>query len=318
MMNSGRIKTPLALISKASDRRFVGRAQVLLSAMCFGAVGTFAKGAYASGMDAPMLLSLRFLVAAIALWSYFLVFNREAIRVSLRELATCAALGLAGYGIFSSLLFKALETAPASVVGLLWFSYPVFVILLEWVAGRKRPDAQLWLGSLVILCGVSIGALGSLKGGLSTGMMLAVGGAAWYAAYLIASERLVSNLKPQTVALYVTTFAAMGFFVMGGPVAAQMQVMNGSAWLAVLAIGLISTVIALLSFFSGLEKLGSSEASQLGTFDLIVSLALATVALGEAVSLPLMLGATIILAGLVMGQFKPSTRPAECPDDLPC
>ena len=85
-----------------------------------------------------------------------------------------------------------------------------------------------------------------------------------------------------------------------------------------LAIGLVSTVMALLCFFSSLEKLGAAETSQLSTFELIVSLSLASVFLGEHIGIPLMAGAAFILVGIVTSQIKPSSRSEACPDDATC
>lgn len=296
----------------------LGTAQVLLSTFCFGAIGTFAKLAYSSGLDSSTLLALRFAVAAAVLWLYFLISNRRLIRIGRKELATCAALGLAGYGIFSSLVFKSFESTPASVSGLLFFIYPVFVILIDWVVSRERPEVALWAGALVILAGVAVGVFGSLGGNLTIGVLLAAGGGAWYAAYVVTSRRLLKDLNPQTVALYVTTFAAVGFSLMGGPLLSHIGGITARGWLLVLAIAVISTAVALLSFFSGLDKLGSAEASQIGTFELIVTLSLATLVLGESITLPLILGAAFILAGMLMGQLRPSPRQRGCPDDLPC
>jgi drug/metabolite transporter (DMT)-like permease len=278
----------------------------------------FSKFAYSSGIDAPLLLALRFLVAAVALWLYFLIFDRDGIRISRKELATCAALGLAGYGIFSTLLFKAFETMPASIVSLLFFSYPVFALILDWIVTKERPEAQLFFSASMILCGISVGVIGSLTGGFQAGLLLAVFGALWYAVYVVATRRLLVNLKPKTVGLYVISFAALGFFLMGGPITSRLHMVTGWAWVAVLAIGLVSTVMAMLSFFSGLDKLGSAEASQIGTFELIVSLSLAAYVLGERVSLPLQLGAGFIFFGIVMGQFKSSDQSDEVQLQVGC
>jgi drug/metabolite transporter (DMT)-like permease len=296
----------------------MGRLQVLLSAVGFGTIGFFSKTAYHLGIDTPKLLALRFLVASAALWAYFLVFNRGGIRIGRKELLTCAALGLAGYGIFSSLTFKAFETAPASIVGILFFSYPVFVIILEWVALKERPDTQLILGALTILGGISVGVAGAIEGDLGPGLLFALGGSAWYAAYVVATRRLLTNIRPQTVALYVISFAALGFYFMGGPGVHALQSMSRGAWGVALGIGLLSTVVAVLSFFSGLEKLGSAEASQIGTFELLVSLSLAAFVLGESVNLSLMLGAGLVMLGMVMGQIKLSSRSEDCPEEAPC
>lgn len=299
-----------------SNDRLRGRAMIVLSTIGFGTIGMFSKFAFASGIDASLLLELRFLVAAVALWFYFLIFNRSGIRISRKELATCAALGLAGYGIFSTLLFKAFETTSASIVSLLFFSYPVFALILNWIVTRERPDAQLWISASMILCGISVGVIGSLTGGFQAGLLLAIFGAFWYAVYVVATRQLLVNLKPQTVALYVISFAALGFWLMGGPIASGLYLVTGRAWVVVLAIGLVSTVMALLSFFSGLDKLGSTEASQIGTFELIVSLSLAVFVLGEPVSFPLLLGSGFILFGIIMSQLKSSEQSARCGDDV--
>lgn len=289
--------------------RGVGRAQVLLSAVGFGTIGIFAKFAYGAGVDAPLLLSLRFLVAGVALWIFFLMFKRNAIKIGFKELLICAALGLAGYGIFSTLTFEAFELLPASVVGPLFFSYPLFVMLIDWVVTRERPDWRLSMGAMIILSGIMVAVHGSLGNGSVLGLLLALGGAGWYAAYVVAIRRLMVNVRPQTVALYVTTFAALGFWLMGGPVISRLHMVTGWTWVVVLAIGLVSTVMALLSFFSGLEKLGSAEASQIGAFELPLSLALSAFVLREHVGLPLMLGTALILTGILAGQLRFTERP---------
>ncbi len=307
-----------AFQSNRWDSRFTGRAYALVSTIGFGAISTFAKFAYSEGIDSATLLAMRFLVAAIALWAYFLIFNRSAIRIGRKEMAICAALGLAGYGVFSNLVFKALETTPASITGLLFFSYPVFVMLIDWLVTRERPENHLSVGGMMILCGVIVGVFGTLKSGLSMGLLFATAGAAWYAAYVAVSRRLLYNIKPKTVALYVTTFAAVGFWVIGGPVLTQLHLLTAKAIVVVLGIGLISTVMAMLCFFSSLEKLGSAETSQIGTFELIVSLSLASIILGEQISIPLMVGAAFILFGMVMGQVRLASKSDECPDDATC
>jgi drug/metabolite transporter (DMT)-like permease len=288
----------------ANDRA-VGRAQILLSTVSFGAIGTFAKLGYGAGVDAPQLLALRFLVAAAALWAYFLTFKRGAVRVSVRELAACAALGLAGYSVFATLSFKALESTSATTAGLLFFSYPAFVVALGWLVNRRRPETRILAGGGVTLAGIFIGVFGSLSSAtLGAGALFAVGGAVCYAAYVIASGRLLNGTRPDTVALYVTSFAAAGFWLMGGPRAAHLAAVTPAGWAAVLMLALVSTVMALLAFFSGLEKLGSAEASQIGTFELVVSLSLAALVLGEPVGLPIVFGTLFIVTGIVMSQAR--------------
>lgn len=310
---NGLISLPVAL-----NRKLIGRLQVLLSAIGFGSLSVFARLGHDAGITTSTLLSFRFLVAGAALWAYFLVFNRKLIRITRAQLAVCAALGLAGYGIFSTLTFKAFEVSPVSVVTLVFFSYPVFVLVIDWLIMRERPDMSLRLGALVILSGLALGLAGSIEGAPGLGLIFALTGSAWYAAYVVATRRLLRNIKPQTSALYVISFAALGFWLTGGPAVSHLQLMSARAWAVVISIGLVSTVMAIIAFYAGLEKLGSAEASQIGTFELIVGLSLAAFALGEQISLPMIAGATMVLFGIFIGQFKPFIRSRQQPEDAPC
>jgi len=305
-------------LSSASNRRLVGRAQVLLSALGFGSLAVFARFGHDYGLSTPALLAFRFLVAATALWAFFLVFDREGIRVSRKQLAICAALGLAGYGIFSTLTFKAFEISPASTVTLIFFSYPVFVLAIDWLVLRERPELQFRLGALVILSGLALGLAGSFNGKLNLGLIFALAGSAWYAAYVVATRRLLRDIRPQTSALYVITFAALGFWTTGGPAISHVQAMSARAWTVVIAIGLVSTVMAIIAFYAGLEKLGSAEASQIGTFELIVGLSLAAFVLGEYISMTMLAGATMVLFGILIGQIKMPLRSRQQAEEMPC
>lgn len=296
----------------------IGRLQVLLSALGFGSLAVFARFGHNAGLDTPALLAFRFLVAATGLWAYFLIFNRQMIRIRANQLAVCAALGLGGYGVFSTLTFKAYEVSPASMVTLIFFIYPVFVMCIDWFILRERPELQLILGALVMLSGLVLGVAGSFEGKVGMGVIFALAGSIWYAAYVVATRRLLRNIRPQTSALYVISFAALGFWMTGGPVVSHIQNMGLKAWMAVISIGLVSTVVAIMSFYAGLEKLGSAEASQIGTFELIVGLSLAAFVLGEYISLPMMVGATMVLFGILIGQVRPFVRSRQQVEESPC
>jgi drug/metabolite transporter (DMT)-like permease len=305
-------------LTKTSNRRLVGRLQMLLSSLGFGSIAVFARFGHDAGLDTSSLLAFRFLVAAAGLWTYFLIFNRRMIRINRSNLIVCAALGLAGYGIFSTLTFKAYEVSPASTVTLIFFIYPVFVMGIDWFILRERPELQLLLGAVVTLSGLVIGLIGSFEGKVSLGLLFALAGSVWYAAYVVATRKLLQNIRPQTSALYVISFAALGFWIAGGPVASHLQGMSLKAWIAVISIGLVSTVMAIMSFYAGLEKLGSAEASQIGTFELLIGLSLAGFVLGEYISLPMIAGATLVLFGILIGQARPFVRSRQQAEEVPC
>jgi drug/metabolite transporter (DMT)-like permease len=57
--------------------------------------------------------------------------------------------------------------------------------------------------------------------------------------------------------------------------------MNISGWLAIVASALISTVLGRVAFYEGLRRIDIANASIISTFEVVVTVALAIIILGE-------------------------------------
>jgi len=75
----------------------------------------------------------------------------------------------------------------------------------------------------------------------------------------------------------------------------------------VLAIALLSTVVAIITFSAGLERVGPTSASVLSTFEPVTTVVLAAVFMGEAVSPLRIAGGALILMAVILlakGEFS--------------
>jgi drug/metabolite transporter (DMT)-like permease len=79
---------------------------------------------------------------------------------------------------------------------------------------------------------------------------------------------------------------------------------RGWPWLACITV--ISTVVAMLAFFAGLKRTGPSAAAILSTFEPVVTTALATLALGETLTLAQLAGGALVLASVAVLQLRPA------------
>ena len=107
---------------------------------------------------------------------------------------------------------------------------------------------------------------------------------------------------PRVGALPAATIVMLAAAVVyAGAATAEGLVLPGTteAWLAVLAIAIFSTLLAILGFFKGLEKLGASDASTLSTLEPLVTIGLAMVVLGESVTGLQLAGGALILAAVI-------------------
>ena len=70
------------------------------------------------------------------------------------------------------------------------------------------------------------------------------------------------------------------------------------AWLSVAAIAVVSTVVSMIAFLAGMALVGPSRASVLASLEVLVTLVLAFLLLGERLTAPQWGGAALILGAV--------------------
>lgn len=275
--------------------RWQGVLWILLSATGFGAMAIFAKLAYRDGIALPTLLFLRFAVAGLLLAGWGV--SRRMRWPRGRDLLWVMAMGGIGYVGQSFSYFAALQHASAGVVGLLLYLYPAVVVLLSALLFKRTIGVARGWAVAVALAGTALTVGGDLVSE-PVGIVLGVAAALIYSGYILAGEQVMARVGALPAATVVMLSAA-GIY--GGWVAGSGWMPPGSlaGWLAVLAIAVFSTLLAILGFFKGLERLGAADASALSTFEPIVTIGLAVLVLGETVT-PLQLAGGVLILGAVI------------------
>ena len=273
---------------------------VLLSAVGFGSIALFAHTAYAAGVSPTMLLAWRFLLAVAMLAP--VVWLR---RLPLPRGRTLAGFGLMGllYTAQSQCYFTALMHASSGLVGLLLYIYPVLVTLIALAFGWERLDRRMLVLLLTAIAGLAIMLGGNLQG-QPHGIALGILGADIYAVYITIGGRITQNTDPLAATLVVMATAALGngsfALASGDPLPA-----GGMAWLAIAAIALFSTVIAIGTFLIGIKVIGPARASIISTLEPVVTICLGVVFLGESVSPQQLVGGAMVLAAVALLAQRP-------------
>lgn len=276
-----------------------GIALIAVSASAFGAMAIFARAASASGADIFAMLLFRFVLASLLLLGWCRV-QRVAFP-SRKQALGIALMGGIGYVGQSLCYFGALQYAQASLVALLLYLYPVFVTVLAAIFLHERLT-PVKLGAL-LLC--SLGTALTVGGGHGQplGMALAVGSALIYSCYIVVGAKLTRGVDARATATLVclaatVSFSAMALIRAGQGLSLHWPV-NTGGWAALVAIAVCSTVIAILTFFAGLQRLGAGRASMLSTLEPVVTVLLAAMLLGETLTVAQLGGGALILAGVL-------------------
>lgn len=286
-------------------RGAVGVAYVAASALCFGSMPVFARRAYADGVDPSTLLLLRFGVAAAVVWVLFLV--RRARLPRGRGLAMLVGMGALGYAGQAFSYFTALTLASAGLVALLLYLYPALVALLSWLVLR-HPLTRLQLAALGMALLGSLLTIGRAGDGAPLGIALALLAALIYSVYILVGARLPADVTPTASTAVVTSSAALVYAAVAAVAGVRLPASAGG-WLAVLAVAVVGTVLAIVFFLAGLERLGAVRTSVYSTLEPAFTLGLAALLLGEQVT-PLRLGGGLLILGAVLLLARADLAPA--------
>lgn len=286
-----------------ASERWRGVAWIVLSATGFGAMAIFAKLAYRDGVTLPTLLFLRFAIAGALLAAGGMLCAMRWPRG--RDLAWLVAMGGLGYVGQAWCFFSALQHASAGLVGLLLYLYPALVTVLSaLVFGRHIGRGRGWAVA-VALAGTAFTVGGDLSSE-AIGIVLGVGAALIYSVYILAGERVMPRVGAFAAATVVMCSAAVVYGVAALAAGPTLPATTGG-WMALLAIALFSTLLAILGFFKGLEKLGAADASTLSTLEPLITIGLAAVVLGETVTAVQLAGGALVLAAVIYLARRPAT-----------
>jgi drug/metabolite transporter (DMT)-like permease len=283
----------------------------LLSASAFGTLGIFGKLASDAGATIASTLFVRFGIAALVFWLVLRFTGGwgRVRRLPRHVVLTGLGLGVAGYSLQSGLYFAAIDRLDVSLVALLLYTYPAFVTVAALMLGRASASLRTAVALAVASAGLVLVLLAAGTGAFDLGgALLALAASVTYTTYILISDRIIGAVDPFALAALVLTGATASFTVAGLATGSLDLALPAEAWLWLVLIALVSTVVAVSAFFAGLRRVGPSEAAILSTFEPVVTVALAYVVLAERLTVPQLAGGALVLAAVILLQLRP--RPA--------
>ena len=289
------------------SRYWIGAFLVFLAAFCFATKGILIKLAYAYSIDSISLLTLRMLFALPFYVGIALHLARQGppMRLTVKQWATLFVLGITGYYAASFFDFLGLVYITASLERVLLFTYPTFVLLLN-AAGFGRRVSRLQLLALgLTYVGILFAFVGNIDATVQKDVIL---GAFWvilsglvYAIYLVGSDRMITRVGSQQFTCYAM-MAATGPTVMHCAIENGLQL--GSYPMPVYALGLsmgiFVTVVPTLLLAEGIKRVGSGNASIIGSVGPVFTIILSATVLNETVSWKQIIGTLFVLAGVFL------------------
>jgi len=290
-------------------KQLTGILLIAISAASFGTLAIFGRFLYADGLDTFTLLFLRFGLAAVLMLIILLIRREKFPRGKiLLQLIGMGALGYVGQS-FSYL--TAIKFASAGLVALLLYLYPTFVFILSVIVFHEKVT---WIKiAAIILALIGTALTVDPAGGQFVGILLAIAAALIYSVYIIVGTNVMKHVSAVQSSLVI--------FASAGTVYGLLMAFNGvhlpstnSGWVNVAGIVLVATVIPVVMFLAGLERIGPTNAAMLSTLEPVVTVLLAAWMFGERLQSIAMFGGAMILIAVILltrgetGEIKESVR----------
>lgn len=281
-------------------RRQFGYVAVLLAATGYGLMPVFVKQVYKLGIDPLTLVASRYLFATPLMWLALLLIERGKVAIPRRSLPVLVVLGALIVSTQLALAL-ALTSLDASLVSVLFYTYPVFVGTLAVLVFAERMNRYRALALVLVVGGgilvTQLNPFEPLQIGLF-GLLLAIVASFSRAGYLLFTQAARSKCSPLVLGTAGVTFAALMLAVVRPPVYLVDGSVGQGTLLFLAALAIFCSAIPIFLLVTGVSLIGASNSAIVAMFEPVVTVGCAIIFLGESLQ-PLQVAGMVGILGAV-------------------
>lgn len=286
----------------------IGRATLLIvvSALSFGSISVLTILVTRAGVPLLTAMAWRYVLGAALLLA--IVGVKKLGSVPRNRLVQLLLIGGFGQALITYLSLHALEYIPVGPLAFLFYTYPAWVALLAAMRRTEKLTSIRVIALTLALVGVTV-----MVGAPSTdklnpiGVILALGSALLYSAYLPSLEHLQQGI-PALVSTFLLVTGAAVTFVVAALFARELYLPTAlPVWSNIALLTLVSTVIAFSALIKGLSVLGPVRTAIIATVEPFFTAVLGVAVLGNQLAITTLVGGILIAAAVLLIQWS-STR----------
>lgn len=292
---------------KGIDQKKLAVLLVLISTLGFSVYPILGKLVFAGGASLATVLFVRFTLAAVTFW--LITFWQEGFpRLSLKTWLVLWGMGGVAYSMMAGLYISSVLFIPASLAALLLYAYPAIVAFLAVLTKQEGFSIFKFTGLVLSTLGLVLVLGVALQGINIIGVGLALGAAFVYGAYIIVGNKMLETVTPLVSSAVISTSAAVTYGIIGLPVGGATWHVAWPIWLGMVGIAFFCTIVAMLTFFQGIKRIGATTASIISTTEPVMTVILAVIIFNEQLTLIQGIGGIFVVLGGILAVISPKYR----------
>ncbi|KAA9022600.1 DMT family transporter [Niallia endozanthoxylica] len=287
--------------------RYLYSSLLLLTSLLWS--GDFVVGKFLVGHASSMTLTnLRWMIAVVCLLPIVWI-QEKRILPTKRSIIPLVLMGLTGVVLYNVFMFLALERTDAMNVGLLSTLNPVSIAIFSFLlVGEKIRPLQMaamvlsFFGVVIVLSRGEVQRLLTLDFNVGDFWMLAA--VALWGLYSVFGKWAMRETSPLMSTLYSAIFGILILLPFNLSSFTVTNVNPSFIW-SVLYMGVLSTVVSMVFWNIGVQKLGGTTAGMFLNFNPIFTAILSFLVLGEQMTWTQFFGSVVVITGCYLfGRFK--------------
>jgi drug/metabolite transporter (DMT)-like permease len=291
----------------------------LLAALGFAAVSTLTSIATGQDVSLPVVLMWRYVIGAVVMVTF--VGTRNYPRMPWREAVRFIVLGGGGQALLVGMALSSLKYITVATLAFLFYTYPAWVTLVQTIRGaepltlRRVAALALSFGGIVVIVGAPFTGGAAAAAGTAgiaspvttlawTGIALALGAAVVYGMYIPLMLWMQKSHPVAVTSAYAKIGSAFCFLLLALKDQSLTASLTSTAWMAIVALALFSTVLPSVFFLMGLMRLGPVRTAIVSTVEPFLTAILGALVLRQAITADSLLGGAMIVTAVVVLQFR--------------
>jgi drug/metabolite transporter (DMT)-like permease len=273
---------------------------VLFASVCFGVVPYFSRNLTDQGLAPHAVAFYRYVIAAVILLPAFLG-QLKAWRELVWGLCAGAAMGLGWIGYVT-----AVETIPASTVGVLYMTYPVFTVVIAWALFADRPSRRALIASGLIILAAAIAGNPSVvpSDQLST-LLISLAAPLGFGFGICVLVYRLSRISPlaRIASVSLGSVLALAPLVMTSA-PDEIFPKDADTWMLIFGISVVSALIPQLIYTISSPIIGASRTAVIGSVELPTMFAIGFFAFGETLTLAQLIACALVITAIVVTRSR--------------
>ena len=298
-----------------------GELYLFLGALTFSVNGIFST-VVLEHMSAFRLAQIRAISAFTLLFIFALIFKRELLRITRREIPIAIAYGVIGFALVNVGYFLGIQRGlPLGLVLVLEFTAPIWIALWIKYIRKGLVARDMWVAIALSLIGLVL--VTKIWDGFTfdlLGLAGAIGSAFALTGYFLIGKKFGADRHPMSSTI-IGLAVAGAFWAIVLPIwnfptevfSMKMDIHGYLAghlfpgWSLLLWVIVMGTIVPYIFVISGLRLLSASKSSVIGMLEPVLAGIFAWIWLDQSWDLIQLIGAAIVLVGIYLADRSKST-----------